>query len=705
MAILARDSLNISGNNLSTETDLPRDSSEGEIIPWLCRQANSISTSCLVSSQHSVSKKKPSRTTIAPHLPSVEWFYHGDLPLGTDSKNARKMDFGLLWRDYEYTNCGSDRVYWEDVEVVGEHTDQQHSLTKKTVKLAEYARHALLHQPDRRFIFGFLVYGFDLYLYLFTSVGVISSEPFNLLQNPVTLRILIRGITHLPAEKRGRDINFRRVHNPRQPDRYRRFLDFKIALTQTKRVEDRGAQGFIETAAEDAGVEDAGAGHAVAREKYPEGRDCEFLDAEVALLGPLYRSSALFGRRTNVWLAEIHEDTEALGNNKSPTHIVIKIVSRDMDATLSEREILNKATEYGNIDMPLLVPHIEFTLRGHPDITRHMILQNWQPAVDVLGTSRKREITMSKSVGVPLSMVRPPPLRLLKVARDIIVTLERLHTAGILHRDVSINNIMCTLKKGEHIVLESGERITAKSSTLLAGEKDSGLEAFLNDYDLATYAAEASGMKTLTGTWAFIAPSRLQNWGVHHAHQDVVSVMLCVIWMACVEPIERNLEENKPEPLTSPPVSNSQHKYTLRTRPIPKSINHERANSRTTTFGSSGPRKTIPPLDRKHPHIAFCSDIALELKSYMLAHPHAIMKFFTGPFQIPVFMEFIDDMAIAISTAPETSYHPDRAMENQLAIGDGEAHKAYVKLMDQRFPGLVRELIKIIDGALEKLTA
>lgn len=105
---------------------------------------------------------------------------------------------------------------------------------------------------------------------------------------------------------------------------------------------------------------------------------------------------------------------------------------------------------------------------------------------------------ISRSIGVPLSVVRPPPYRLLKVARDIIVTLKRLHKAGILHHDILINNIMCTLKKGKHIVLENGASITAKSSTLLASEKNSGLEAFLNDYDLATYAAKVSGMKKLT---------------------------------------------------------------------------------------------------------------------------------------------------------------------------------------------------------------
>lgn len=124
---------------------------------------------------------------------------------------------------------------------------------------------------------------------------------------------------------------------------------------------------------------------------------------------------------------------------------------------------------------------------------------------------------MSKNIGIPLSVLRLPPFRLLQITRDTIITLERLHEASILHRDFSINNIMCTLKKGESIDLEGGAHITAQGPTLLAGRKDSGREAFLNDFDLASYASEASGMTTLTGTWAFIAPSRLQKWGDHFA--------------------------------------------------------------------------------------------------------------------------------------------------------------------------------------------
>lgn len=126
----------------------------------------------------------------------------------------------------------------------------------------------LLHQPDPRFIFGILVLRSNLYFYFFTSVGVISSEPFNMLKDPNTLQILIRGLSHLPAEKRGGDVNFRRVYNSSQPDRYQRILHFKTAPTktvQTKRVEESGAQRLVKTTA----GEVAGAGHAAPREKFP----------------------------------------------------------------------------------------------------------------------------------------------------------------------------------------------------------------------------------------------------------------------------------------------------------------------------------------------------------------------------------------------------------------------------------------------------
>lgn len=58
---------------------------------------------------------------------------------------------------------------------------------------------------------------------------------------------------------------------------------------------------------------------------------------------------------------------------------------------------------------------------------------------------------------------------------------------------------MSPFKKGEHIVLKNSANIIAKSSTLLVCGKDCGLEAFLNDYNLATYVTKALIMKILIG--------------------------------------------------------------------------------------------------------------------------------------------------------------------------------------------------------------
>lgn len=691
MAISAR---NPSYSSLDTTINLPQSTSEREIVPWLCQHANTISAGCVESLGP---KKKRSSTTTHPY---AKWFQHGELPLGTDSKNVRKMDFGLSWKEYSNTNRGNDRVHWADVEIVGEHTNRQHSVAEKSIKLAEYARHALRHQPDRRFIFGLLLHRSHLSIHLFTSVGMISSKPFDLLEDPENLEILIRGLTNLPAEKRGLDTNFTRVDSLGQAPGYQRLLHLKIPAEQ---VEESGAQRLIEPAS----VETASAVYALAKEKCSQGLveiksntadDCESLNAQATLLGPLYRSSLLIGRRTQVWLAELRlpQRHEGFKNQPSTTQIVIKIIARDVEATLNEGEILKKAASHGKIDVPWLVSHKEFNIRGYPDTTHDLILQKWEPVTETLRIRRRREITISKSIGVPLIVLRPPPFRLLQIARDIIVTLERLHDENILHRDVSVNNIMCTLKQGESIVLEGGAHVTAKGPTLLAGRKDTAREAFLNDYDLATYRSEASGMTTLTGTWAFIAPSRLEKWGDHHAHQDVVSVVLCIIWMACLEPVERILEEDRPESHETTVPCHNQQRFALRPRPI--STNNRSAKSNPPLIS-----KKNPSLEHDHPHIRMNSNDAVLFKSHILARPWKVMKFFTAPFQTPVFRQVIDDMAVALSTAPETTYIPDREMEAQMEQGNIEAHKAYVQLMDSRFPQLVQELIGIIDRALKIL--
>lgn len=109
-------------------------------------------------------------------------------------------------------------------------------------------------------------------------------------------------------------------------------------------------------------AKDANVSQIIPKEKYNKGHNYKFLDIKVTLLGLLYYSFALFRKNTNMWLAKmiVYKNSKVLGNNISPTHIVIKIISWKMDTTLSERKILNKVANYENIYMLLLVLYIEF---------------------------------------------------------------------------------------------------------------------------------------------------------------------------------------------------------------------------------------------------------------------------------------------------------------------------------------------------------
>lgn len=226
---------------------------------------------------------------------------------------------------------------------------------------------------------------------------------------------------------------------------------------------------------------------------------------------------------------------------------------------------------------------------------------------------------------------------------------------------------MCTLKKDDNIILEGDTCVSANTPTLLAGGKYSGLVAFLNNFDLVVYASEAFGIINLTGTWAFITPNKLQKWDVYHAYQDIVSILLYILWMACLKPVKRSLLENKPNrpntTFTSFPNPSTQHIYTWYTRPTFKSINKGQTNSGSIQFNASTLSMTVPLLDPKHLHILWSFNYTLDSKSSALRHPWDIFMFFMPLFQNAVFWQTVIDITTAISIANEILYILNLDME------------------------------------------
>ncbi|MCJ1349440.1 hypothetical protein MMC31_007680 [Peltigera leucophlebia] len=163
--------------------------------------------------------------------------------------------------------------------------------------------------------------------------------------------------------------------------------------------------------------------------------------------------------------------------------------------------------------------------------------------------------------------------------------------------------------------------------------------------------------------------------------------------MACLESVERNSLENKPERLNTTPTSfpnpSTQHNHDLHTRPTPKLKSKGQTNSGSAQPGASAFSRTMPSLDPKHFHILWTSNYALEFKVFALRSPWDIFKFFTSPFQNAVFQHAIEDMTKEIFITPHTKYVLERAMEKQMKEHKEEALKAYLRLMDSQFPVLL----------------
>lgn len=100
--------------------------------------------------------------------------------------------------------------------------------------------------------------------------------------------------------------------------------------------------------------------------------------------------------------------------------------------------------------------------------------------------------------------------------------------------------------------------------------------------------------------------------------------------MACLEPVKRILEEDRPETYKIIVPYHNQQRFAFRPRPI-------NTNNRSAKSNLSLISKKNPLLEQDHPHIKMNSNDAIHFKTHILTWPKKFMKFFTTPFQTPIF--------------------------------------------------------------------
>ncbi|KAI0196616.1 hypothetical protein EV127DRAFT_417080 [Xylaria flabelliformis] len=419
----------------------------------------------------------------------------------------RKLDVGFTRdSDHELGKLPD----WSQILVPGELKSNPKADTDKSTwyDLGRYVREVLIAQDTRRFVLGFTLCGSYFRVWEFDRLGGISSDEFDINKNGEQFVYIILGFLWMSKEDLGFDPT----------------------------VTEKDGQRLI----------------TITRNGQPE----QFIIDKLML-----RTSCIVGRATTCWKTRRANGPQTDGPQPS---FVIKDSWQDT-ARDEEGELLSIATKQGVDNIARYYHHETVVVRGQVDDVNNNIrgklniqdAKSWlKISVDKLtGESNTRKMNnstaTSKATGQKrsaseISAPMPPnkrpcsgshrtspsnrehrrivlcdygtpiykassPAALLKALEGCINGHKCLREAGILHRDISINNIM------------------------INEDKDSTSPfSFLIDLDLAIKENRkgSSGAKGRTGTRVFMAIGLLENEQHSYMH-DLESFFWVLVWI-CV---------------------------------------------------------------------------------------------------------------------------------------------------------------------------
>ncbi|GAW24971.1 hypothetical protein ANO14919_145680 [Xylariales sp. No.14919] len=426
------------------------------------------------------------------------------------STAERKLDVGFVG-DHE---PGKDsKCHWGQILVPGElkSNPSADAASSAWLDLGRYAREVLAAQDTRRFVLGFTLCGSLMRVWLFDRLGGIASERFDINQDGLQFVSTILGFLWMSEEELGFD---------------------PTIITEN-------GQRFIE----------------IERKAEPE---AEAQTERLIIDGKVQRVPCVAGRATTCWKAHREDDPR--------TPLIIKdswqYTERD-----EEGELLREATKNGAVNVARYYHHETVYVRGEVDDVRG----NVRGGLNVMEAEKYRsgQSMASPSTGVswkgrgssnaglkrtssqtsaPLPPSKRPcsasptaastklPNRVHRriVLRDygkpiheastraaLLGALEgcieghgSLRKAGLLHRDISINNLMINEEKKED---------------------NPSWASFLIDLDLAIKEQRegVSGAKGKTGTRAFMAIGALLGEQQHSFMHDLESFFWVLFWI-CV---------------------------------------------------------------------------------------------------------------------------------------------------------------------------
>ncbi|KAK4207648.1 hypothetical protein QBC37DRAFT_476391 [Rhypophila decipiens] len=415
-------------------------------------------------------------------IPKRRLLARPDKPIA-GSVGKPKMDIGFV----DDPSARKDsRCRWSQILVPGELKSNPSAdrSSDAWLDLGRYAREVLAAQDTRRFVLGFTLCGSLMRIWMFDRLGGIASEQFDINKDGLRFVSIILGFLCMSDEE----------------------LGFDPTIMAAK------GQRFIE----------------IEREGVTE---------RLILDGLMYRSRRIAGRATTCWKAHREEDPNAL--------FVVKDSWQDQERD-EEGEFLSDATEKGVVHVARNYHHETVRIRGRVDDVQGNVRSGLDVTTATNYRRRSSSIAGAKrsahETGAPLPPSKRPcstsptkagsdalPNRihrrvvlsdygipiykassreaLLAALADCIEGHESLRQkAGLLHRDISIGNLMISKDRG----------------------------GFLIDLDLAVREQRvgATGAKGKTGTRAFMAIGALL--GEQHSFMHDLESFFWVLFWICI---------------------------------------------------------------------------------------------------------------------------------------------------------------------------